>query len=141
MANLYTMRVYPAGFGREVYRVLEISGDHTLTDLAWRILRAFDFDFDHLFEFCMDNKRRSACRYLYYPEEVYAEYPSTDICLDELDLFPKKKFLFHYDFGDDWEFSITVQKVTEAGDSGVSQVIKEKGEIEQYPSYDEWDDD
>ena len=33
----YTLKVFPAGAGREVYRVIEISGDHSLDDLCGAI--------------------------------------------------------------------------------------------------------
>ncbi len=30
MRNKYTLKVYPAGMGRELYRVIELSGNDTL---------------------------------------------------------------------------------------------------------------
>lgn len=32
MKKKYTLKVFPAGNGREVYRVIEISGEHSLDD-------------------------------------------------------------------------------------------------------------
>ena len=43
MKKKYTLKVFPAGAGREVYRVIEISGDHSLDDLCGAILSAYDF--------------------------------------------------------------------------------------------------
>ena len=135
MKKKYTLKIYPAGAGRQVYRVIEISGEHSLDDLCEVILSAFDFTDEHLYEFCMDNKKYSD--YSYQSNPQYNE-PSTRVKLDEIGLEPKQKFSLHYDFGDDWMFTIVVQNITETSEKVVPNVIKEKGMIEQYP---EWDDD
>ena len=51
----YTLKVYPAGLGRSVYRTITICGTDTLDQLCMAILSAFDFTAEHLYEFCMDN--------------------------------------------------------------------------------------
>ena len=61
----YTLKVYPAGLGRSVYRTITICGTDTLDQLCMAILNAFDFTAEHLYEFCMDNKMYSEdCYYL-----------------------------------------------------------------------------
>lgn len=135
MRKKYTLKVFPAGAGRQVYRVIEISGEHSLDDLCGVILSAFDFEDEHLYEFCMDNKMYSHYSYQSNPE---SGEPSTRIKLDKIGLEIKQRFSLHYDFGDDWMFSIIVQRITETSEKIVPNVIKEKGSIEQYP---EWDDD
>lgn len=67
----YTLRVYPAGMSRSVYRVIEISGNDTLNQLCGVILDS-------------------------------------------------------YDFGDDWMFTIHVQKIAEAAAYKEAKVIREK---------------
>ena len=42
-----------------------------------------------------------------------------------------------YDFGDDWMFTIHVQKIDEAAAYKEAKVIREKGAVEQYPEWDE----
>ena len=95
MSKQYSMKVYPAGRGRDVYRNIEICGDE----------------------------------------------PSTDIILDKIGLYKGQKFSLHYDFGDDWMFTITVSKISEAEDSFEPHIVKSKGHIQQYPDFDEedWD--
>ena len=44
----------------------------------------------------------------------------------------KQKFSLHYDFGDDWMFTITVQNISETSEKIAPNVIKGKGSIEQY---------
>ena len=135
MKKKYTLKIYPVGARRQVYRVIEISGEHSLDDLCEVILSAFDFTDEHLYEFCMDNRKYSDYSYQSVPQ--YNE-PSTRVKLDEIGLEPKQKFSLHYDFGDDWMFTIVVQNITETSEKVVPNVIKEKEMIEQYP---EWDDD
>lgn len=137
MSNKYTMKVFPAGLGREVYRVIEICGEHTLDDLCSTILTAFEFIDEHLYEFCMDNRIYSDYSYQSDPED---DEPSTRVEIDKIGLEIKQKFSLHYDFGDDWMFTITVQKIEKVSGKVVPDVIKGKGAIEQYPDPD-WDED
>lgn len=140
MNKQYLMKVYPAGRGREVYRNIEICGDNTLNQLCQIILEAFDFIDEHLYEFCMDNRMYSEYSYQSDPE---GDEPSTDITLDELGLSKGQKFSLHYDLGDDWMFTITVSKINEIPEKMESRIIKSKGNIQQYPDWDEdeWDDE
>lgn len=80
----------------------------------------------------------SDCSFQSDPE--YGE-PSTKIAMDKLHLEKGQNFSLHYDFGDDWMFTIHVQKIEEEEKGITPIVLKAKGEIEQYPSLDEWDED
>ena len=68
----YTLKVYPAGHGREIYRTIKISGKETLDRLCEYFLDAFDFIHEHLYEFCMDNRMYSEDSYQYDPVHVGA---------------------------------------------------------------------
>ena len=138
MGKKYTLKVYPAGMSRTVYRVIQISGEETLDRLCSVIISSFDFIDEHLYEFCMDNRMYSDCSFQSDPE--YGE-PSTKIALDRLHLEKGQNFSLHYDFGDDWMFTIHVQKIEEEEKGAVPTVLKAKGEIEQYASWDYWDED
>lgn len=138
MNKQYLMKVYPAGWGREVYRNIEISGDDTLNRLCQIILESFDFTDEHLYEFCMDNRMYDEYNYQSDPD---GDEPSTEITLDELGLVEKQKFSLHYDFGDDWMFTITVSKISEVQEDFEPRVIKSKGTVQQYPDWDEEDFD
>ena len=111
MSKQYSMKVYPAGRGRDVYRNIEICGNESLDRLCETILEAFDFIDEHLYEFCMDNRM--------YSEDVYksdteGDEPSRDITLEKIGLNKGQKFSLHYELGDDWIFSITVTQISEA---------------------------
>lgn len=135
LSNLYTLKVYPAGMSRDVYRVIQISGSETLDKLCEVIIDAFDFIHEHLYEFCMDNRMYSEDRYEYEPEEYGVR--STDVKIDKIGLYQGQNFSLHYDYGDDWMFTIHVQKIEENKNRMKPCVIREKGEIEQYPDWDE----
>lgn len=139
MENQYTLKVYPAGRGNAVYRVIEISGKETLQKLCSTIISAFDFIDEHLYEFCMDNRMYSDYSYQSDPENGE---PSVRVNLDKLGLVKGQKFSLHYDFGDDWMFTINVQKITEVPKAAKPCVVKEKGHVEQYPDWDDedWDE-
>ena len=135
MSTQYSIKVFPAGRGRDVYRNIEICGDETLDQLCKTILDAFDFIDEHLYEFCMDNRQHSTDAYY---ATMMEQEPSTDIALDELGLYNGQKFLLHYDFGDDWIFHIRVLNIIEVKESFEPRIIKSKGYISQYPDYDVW---
>lgn len=59
MNKQYSMKIYPAGRGRDVYRNIEICGNSTLNQLCEVIPETFDFMDEHLYEFCMDNRKYS----------------------------------------------------------------------------------
>ncbi len=68
MSNQYTMKIYPAGRGRDVYRNIEICGNSTLNQLCQIILESFNVIDEHLYEFCMDNRMYSEYAYQSDPE-------------------------------------------------------------------------
>ena len=91
----------------------------------------------------MDNKMFSEHCYQYNPsaEEWDTERPSTDIALDKIGLQKGQKFTLHYDFGDDWMFPIRVMEIKQIPRKKKPCVIKSKGEIQQYPDYEEDSDE
>lgn len=136
----YTLKVYPKGRGRDVYRVIEIGGNASLDNLCGAILDAFDFIDEHLYEFCMNNRMYDEYNIQCNPR--YEGQLSTNIELDQLNLFKGQTFSLHYDFGDDWMFAIHVQKIEQYNVNFVPSVLKSKGTIEQYPDWDsDWDDE
>ena len=138
MGKQYTLKVYPAGMSRQIYRGIRISGKETLDMLCSVIISSFNFIDEHLYEFCMDNRMYSDSSFQSYPE---CGEPSTRIALDKLHLTKGQNFSLHYDFGDDWMFTIHVQKIEEEEQKKPPVILKEKGDVEQYPSWDDWDED
>lgn len=75
-----------------------------------------------------------------YQSDLEGDEPSADIKIDRLKLTQGQNFSLHYDFGDDWMFTIHVQKISNTATVEKAIVIKSKGQIEQYPGWD-WDDE
>ncbi|MBQ7487411.1 MAG: hypothetical protein IJT77_07960 [Clostridia bacterium] len=135
MIQKLTLKVYPEGWGRTAYRVIEVGDQMTLEKLCSTILDAFDFDHDHLYAFHMDNNVNS--RMSEYSFNGWGARESrVNVKLSKFGLVKGQKFVLHYDFGDDWLFRIGVQKVEEA-EKVNTKIIKSVGEVDQYPEYDE----
>ena len=101
-----------------------------MDDLCYTILDLFDFDSDHLYEFCMNNKMYDENNYYVKPD---GEELSTNIALDENGLIKGQLFSLHYDFGDDWLFRIKVSKISEVSKEEAPYLIKARGGVLQYP--------
>ena len=65
----------------------------------------------------------------------------TNIPIKKLNLQKGQNFTLHYDYGDDWLFIIHTQSIDVADTEEAPRLLKSKGSVEQYPDYDDWDDD
>lgn len=135
--------VISVSLGTGCYRHIQISGRKTLDNFAGCILAAFDFDFDHLYSFYMDNKWWSQIDAYHSP---YSEKPpyANRIKLSQLGLSKGQAFKFLFDYGDEWRFQCKVLRVLDE-ETKEAHIIRAVGEApEQYPCYDEndfYDDD
>ncbi|MBR6580292.1 MAG: hypothetical protein IKK66_03245 [Ruminococcus sp.] len=133
--------VISVSLGTGCYRHIRISGKATLEELSDAILDAFDFDNDHLHAFFMNNRAwdEEDCYYSPYAEED--EFCSTDSCkLQFINLEIGKKFLYIFDFGDDWRFQCKVLNILDE-DTKEPVVVRTKGAAPmQYPEFDEDDE-
>ncbi len=119
-------------------RKFSVPADTRLHDLAGEILNAFAFDFDHLYEFIYKNRCGAT-------EDIEGLHPYSDVdktqdyTLKELPLYKGMEFTFHFDFGDDWMFNITVESAsTDKKGFDELKLIEEKGTPpSQYPDWDE----
>ena len=134
--------VISVSLGTGCYRHIQISATDTLFRLHQAILKAFDFDDDHMHVFFMDNKRWSQ-----WDQYVSAKSEPTDRLtkrhsLQKAGLSKGKKFLYLFDFGDEWVFQCKVLRETEER-SDIPRILRSVGEAPpQYPDYDDdWDED
>ena len=127
--------VISVSLGTGCYRHIQISGSSTLWELHCAVLDVFAFDDDHAHAFFMDNRRWSEWD-CYYARGIEEGCRSTeDYTLDQAGLCKGKKFLYLFDFGDEWTFQCKVLREVEGG-TDVPMVIKEKGKApEQYPDW------
>ena len=127
--------------GKGCYRHIQIPKTETLAELADVILWSFDFINDHAHAFFMDNVawRDADSYYVSFVSEDGEERYTENVHLDILSV--KQKFKFIFDFGDDWRFECQVLREIEAEDEE-TDIIREVGTPpEQYPAYDDFDDE
>ncbi|MDY3031400.1 MAG: hypothetical protein SOS24_06525 [Clostridia bacterium] len=113
--------------GKGCYRHLKISSKATLYDLHEEILDAFNFIDDHAHVFFMNNHAwdDSAAYYCDFIDE--AEYFTDDAKLEDFNLQKDDKFLYIFDFGEEWRFQIRVLR-EESAVVIAPEIIKAVGE-------------
>ena len=121
---------------QEVIRTIRIGGSASLDDLCEVMLRSLDFDRDHMYQFCMDNNAHS--RNAFISGSDRGGKASTKEKLYKLGLKTGKKFLFIYDFGDEWMFQMEVLEVENKSGNIRTEVVESIGAAEQYP---DWEDE
>ena len=102
----------------------------TLEDLHYLIQKSVDFDMDHLYYFQIG---LGTSQIRYFAPECEDETRHADtISLAELLLFERMQFKYLFDFGDQWNFQITVENIL-AEHIQECEIIRIKGESpEQY---------
>ena len=135
--------VISVSLGTGCYRHIQISANATLYKLHQVILKAFEFEDDHLHAFFMDNKRWSGWDMFIASKSEPSDRLTKKYSLQRAGLVKGKKFLYLFDFGDEWVFQCRVlRELEEKTDNPV--VIRSVGESpQQYPEWDEddWDED
>jgi hypothetical protein len=121
----------------DVWRLIALPADDTLDDLVDLILRSVNFDDDHLYKITYRD-RIGAGISVYHPG--MNEDPSADqIPIGTLPLEPGQTMTLLYDFGDNWEFDVKLERV-EPRDAKkkAARIVKRNGKSpEQYSSW--WD--
>ena len=145
------------------WRKIEILGNQTLDDLHMAIQKAFDFDADHLYSFFMSGKAWDNSDFEYYHPEANSgplgnrvrttlslirgshpepRLPATRARIESLNLKPKQKFLYLFDYGDEWHFEVTFLKEGSSEKARYPRLIDSKGEAKkQYPNYEGEEED
>lgn len=107
------------------WRKLRLPLSVSLENLHDFIQYAFDFDDDHLYSFFMDGKKFS--KHAYNSRMDFTGPYAHQTSLNQLSLFEGQKFLYLFDFGDEWEFYITIEAIQE-GNEEKESIIEMKGE-------------
>ena len=119
-----------------LYRHIKVPAAMLLSDFAAAILDAYDFDEDHMSAFFMDNRPWSDVDSYYSGEMDDDSRVMGDTRLADVDLKKGKKFLYIFDFGDEWTFHCRVlREVDDAKDD--AEIVRSVGKApDQYPDYD-----
>ena len=127
------------------YRHIRVCADITLEELHNIIQDVFKFDNDHLYAFFMDDKAWSS-RDAYFSPDNREGRSAANYRLRDIALFKGKKFLYLFDFGDEWCFECRILRAITENTTGY-QILRSKGAApEQYPDYffddeDDYDED
>lgn len=98
----------------DVWRTLELRGDHTLDDLHLAIQRAFDWDNDHLYAFFLSGKAWDEATMYASPHDD-AEQTADSVYLEDVFQRAGKKFLYIFDYGDDLRHRLTLEAILRGG--------------------------
>ena len=134
--------VLSVSLGTGCYRHIQIGEGATLLTLSSAILNAFDFFDDHMHSFFMNNRAWDAdAEYMCPVGELDGARGFSDkVKLSKFRLGKGDKFLYIFDYGDDWRFQIKVLRVIEEPTER-PLVLKSVGHVSQYGYEDELDDD
>jgi hypothetical protein len=117
-------------------------GEYTLYDLAETLIEALGFQFDHCFEFCdnLNNPYDSKERYTLFADIGEADDDPGVKKTPISEVFTEgRTMLFHFDYGDDWEFLVTCTDIgEETASRRYRKVLSRRGTPpEQYPPCEE----
>ena len=128
VAGEYLLKV---SWNSSCWRTMQVSESHTLLDVHKLIQQAFEFADDHLYAFYMDGKKFSKQCYN-SPMDDHGPYVN-HTKIGDLHLYEGQRFLYLFDFGDEWEFIVDVIKITEGKACTKACIRQSKGESpEQY---------
>ena len=134
--------VLSVSVGTGCYRHIQIDNSATLLKLSSIILDAFDFIDDHMHSFFMNNRAWDGDSEYMCPggELDYARGFSNEVQLSKFRLGKGDKFLYIFDYGDEWRFQIKVLRVINESTS-IPITLKSVGQISQYGfDDDDWED-
>jgi hypothetical protein len=120
-----------------VWRRIVIPADSNVEELAGGILDAYRFDYDHLYELMLrDRSGRSLT--IAHPCIEDAKHWTDEFAIGSLPLDPGQSMTFLYDFGDQWQFTVKLEKILPPNHKMTRmKVIEKKGKApKQYPDYD-----
>jgi hypothetical protein len=130
-------RWYAGRDAGSVWRRLAVPPDTSLDELAGAILRAFNLDDDHLYDFRFRDQRGQS---RVYNHPYTDEGPFTpEIAVGETGLALKGEMLFTFDYGDYWQFKVRLEQIeAEPCRLRGPEVVESAGKAPaQYPQIEE----
>jgi hypothetical protein len=117
--------VFKVSLGR-LWRRIAIPAGRPLDELASAILRAVEFDYDHLYDFRYQN-RFGVQQRVSHP--YIEEGPWTnEVRVGDVPLRLGHTMIYLYDFGDCWRFDVTLERVDPDMDIDGAVILEQHGE-------------
>jgi hypothetical protein len=131
------LHVFKVSLGAKIWRRIAIPAALTLDALSDAILRAFDFDDDHLYRF---SYRDRFGKTIHISHAAIEEPPSTgEVAVGEIPLRPGASMEYLFDFGDQWCFDVKLERI-DPSDARIRKpkLLEEHGKAPpQYPTLEE----
>ena len=94
----------------KIWRRIVASPDTNCEQLADTILDAYKFNHDHLYQFELRDSAGNTIK-IGGPHLDDADYFAEEMRVGDVPLLIGDSMIFHYDFGDDWRFKVTLESV------------------------------
>ena len=130
--------IFRVSLGKICWRLIAMPADATLDDLVSIVLHSVNFDDDHLYRFSYRDRLGSTC-IINHP--AMEESPSTDeVSIGSLPLELGQSMELLYDFGDEWLFTVKLERVDPPGGKAKApRIIEKHGKSPvQYEQLDMW---
>jgi len=123
----------------KVWRKIKIKGSQTLHNLHKAIFKAYERYEEHLYAFFLSNKPWDSSSEYGLPGTESSARNARRARIDSLGLTVNKKFIYLFDFGDEWLHSIELLGIKEQEPKGkYPRIIEGQGEAPpQYADDDE----
>src|SRR5215510_5572249 len=105
--NIYQIRIVLLGISPIIWRRLLVSSNLTIADLHETLQIVFGWSDDHLHRFLIHGKQYGVA---YLGGPTFRDDPRR-VKLSDLGLRVKEKFLYEYDFNDQWRHLIRVEAI------------------------------
>lgn len=129
--------VFKVSLWRDLWRRIAIPAGLSLDDLAYAVLDAYEFDHDHLYQFSYRNRFgvEDKVNHPYLEEGPW----TSEVLIGDVPLQVGQTMTYLYDFGDQWRFDVTLERIDPPGVPSDKPVMLDgRGDApEQYPSWDE----
>lgn len=109
----YIFNISLKGFSKEIKRKVSVSSNITINSFCKKVILSMNGDLSHPFDIKIGKE---------FLEEYYGEFE-----LFYLGLTGKEKLKIIYDFGDNWQFNITLSKIINCNDEIEFEVLSGKG--------------
>ena len=120
----------------KIWRRMLVPADAVLDELADAILMVFHFDSEHLYQFELRDAAGNSINVV-GPHLEDASHFADEMRIGEVPLAIGDSMVFHYDFGDDWRFKVTLETVEE-GKVSALQVTAKSGQSPKQYDRDDW---
>jgi len=127
--NAYIFKVL---LNRGIWRRIKLAAYHNLHHLHEAIQDAFEFYDDHLYAFFMDGRPWSSNAY--WSQDSGDQPVASQGVLGRLGLVRGQKFLYLFDFGEEWKFQVQVEEILQTDVAPIRPVVIERKGVapEQY---------